>query len=292
MAVTTSTSVTGTVNAKVIEDLIVAYQYDDVTAAGYFRYKSIAGQATAVASFPRYTKDSVGTVATETTSLTPTTFSIGAGTDITVARVGIAREITNTAIEDSLLGRALYVAQLVADAAILYGEQLDTDCTALFGSSSQQVGSTGTALTIATMVAGFAQQRTNKARGPQVFHLHDLQAKQLQQAQAAATATPWATFYQPNADSSAFLGYFMGAPGWASAKNPTANGAADRVGSIWSQGQAAPQFCGYAYVSKRMPTSLEQTDILQDANIWASFSRYGVGIVANNFTTKIISQNA
>lgn len=292
MAVTISTNVSATIYAKVIESLIIAYQYDDATAVPFFRYKSLVGESAPIASFPRYLKNSVAAVATETTSLTPTTFDLTTTVDVTVGRAGIAREVTNTVIEDSILGRALYTQELVMDAARLYGELLDTDGTALFSSVTANVGTTATALTIAIMVAGFSSQRVNKVRGPQVIHLHDLQLKQLQVAQAAATATPWSSFFAPNADSTQFGGYFMGAPIWSSSKNPTANAAADRVGAIYTQGQAAPQFAPFALVVKRTPSSLEQTDVLQDANIWASFMRYGVGIVANSFATKIISQNS
>jgi len=292
MAVTTSTDVTKTIYAKVIESLIAMYQYDEVTAVPFFRYKSLVDTPSATASFPRYAKNSMGAVATETTSLTPTTWDLSSAVDIAVARVGIAREITNTAIEDSILGRALYTSELVQDAARLFGEALDTDGTALFGSLTASVGTTNVALTIAVLVQAMATQRANKARGPQVFHLHDFQIKDLQQAQIASTATPWTTFFAPNADGSQFGGYFMNAPVWSSSKNPTANAAVDRVGACFSQGQAMPQYCAFALVVKRMPSSLEQSDILQDANIWASFARYGVGIPANSFGTKIISKNA
>lgn len=292
MAVTTSSSVTATVYAKIIDSLIVSYQYDDITCAPFFRYKDMSNQPSAVASFPRYNKDSYGAVATETTSLTPTTWNLSSTVDVTIARVGIAREITNSAIEDSILGDRLYIQELAQDAARLFGEQLDTDCTGLFQTITANVGSSGTALSIATMVQGMASQRGNKAKGQQVVHVHDLQLKQLQVAQAAATATPWATFFQPQADSSQFGGYFMGAPVWSSSKNPTINTAADRAGCIFTQGQAAPGYCAFALAQKRMPSALEQTDILQDARIYASFARYGVGIVANNFATKIVSQNS
>jgi hypothetical protein len=291
MAVTISTDVSHLIYAKAIEQLIVAYQYDDVTATPFYRFKSIEDEKTATASFPRRVKNAVGAVATETTSLTPTTLTTSA-VDVSVSRVGIAREVTNTVLEDNILGKALYVDELVKDAARLYGEQLDTDATTLFSSITASVGSTGTALAIATLVAAFASQRANKARGQQVVHMHDLQLKQLQVAQVAATATPWATFFSPNADSSQFGGYFMGAPVWASSKNPTANAAADRVGCVFTQGQSAPEFAAFAFVIKRMPSSLQQTDVLQDANIWASFMRYGFGIPANNFATKFISQNS
>ncbi len=232
MAVTTSTNVTSTILAKVIDPLIIAYQYDDTTAVPFFRYKDMSGQPSAVASFPRKNKDTYPTVATETTSLTPTTWSYTA-VDVTVSRYGIAREISDTAVEDSIVGQALFVSEWVKDAAILFGEQLDTDATALFASLTANVGTTNVALTIAVLVQGMATQRVNKAKGPQVMHLHDLQLKDLQTAQAAATATPWTAFYQPNADGTQFGGYFMGAPGGSSSKNPTANAAVDRVGAIF-----------------------------------------------------------
>lgn len=294
MGATASTDLAGTVYAKVIEQLVVAYQYDDVTALPYFRYKSIVDQPTATAGFPRKVKNSVGSVATETTTIVATTMTT-TNVDVSVSRVGIAREITNTAREDSILGRSLWVQDLVSDAAILFGESMDTDATALFASITASVGSTGVALTLATMVALIASQRANKARGPQVIHMHDNGLKQLQQAQLAATATPWASFFSPSNDGSQFGGYFLNAPVWSSSKNPTANGAADRVLAAWSMGQgpgARPEFCAFAFVLKRMPSSLEQPDVLMDANIWASFSRYGVGIPANNFATKGVHQNA
>src|SRR5262245_7452573 len=97
VAVTTSASVTSTVYAKIIERLVIAYQFDSLTAAPFFRYKNMENQPSAVASFPRYNKDSMPAVATETTSLTPTTWTY-TNVDVTVSRIGVAREITQTAI--------------------------------------------------------------------------------------------------------------------------------------------------------------------------------------------------
>src|SRR5688500_8240651 len=292
---TISSSLAGTIYAKVIELLVIAYQYDDVTVVPWFRYKSIADFPTASAGFPRRVKSAgPAAVATEATTIAKTEMTTTT-VDIAVSRVGIAREVSNTVREDSILGRSIWVQDLVSDAAILCGELFATDAAALFPTITASVGVTATALSIATLIAGMSSQRVNKARGPQVIHLHDLMLKQLQQAQAASTATPWAVFFSPNVDNNQFGGYFMNAPVWSSSKNPTANAAADRVGCIWTQGQGAgarPEFSAFAFVVKRTPSSLEQVDILMDANIWASFARYGVGIVANNFTTKIISQNS
>lgn len=296
MPATQSTDLAGTVYQKVIEMLLIAYQYDDVTCIPFFRYRSIVDAPTATAGFPRKVKGSVGTVATETTTLATTAMTT-TNVDVTVSRLGLARELTETAKEDSIIGRSLWVNGFVMDAAILFGEAMDTDATALFPSITASVGTTATALTLAVMVQLLASQRTNKAKGAQIIHMHDLQLKQLNQAQIAATATPWATFFSPNGDSAnpQFGGYFMNAPIWASSKNPTANAAADRVLAAFSQGQAAggrPEMCAFGFVLKRAPSSLEQPNILMDANTWATFTRYGVGIVANNFATKGISQNS
>lgn len=289
---TQSSSLSGTIAAKVIEQLVIAYQYDDLTVTPYFRFKSIADQITTTAAFPRLVKSAgpaTGTPATETTLLAATELTT-TSLDIAVGRVGIAREITNNAKEDSVIGRALDVAGLVMDAARLYGEFFDTAAMALFSSVSLSVGATGTQLSIPTMVAAVAQQRSNKAKGPQVISLHDNQAKQYQQAQAAATATPWASFYSPSGDGGQFLGYFMNAPVWSSGLNPTSTG--DRLGAIWVDGQARPEFCAFGFVVKRLPSSLTETHILLDSNVWASYARTGVGIIANNFATAIRSVNA
>lgn len=294
MPSTQSSSLSGTIYAKVIEQLIIAYQYDDLTITPYFRYKTIADAATNTAAFPRYVKSTgpvTGTPATETTAIATTEFTT-TSVDIAVNRVGIAREVTDTAMEDSVIGRALDVSGLVADAARLYGEYFDTASSALFSSVTTTVGTTATAMSIATMVALVASQRTNKAKGPLVISLHDHMLKQLQQAQAAATATPWQVFFNPTADGGQFGGYFMNAPVWASGLNPTANAAADRVGACWVDGQARPEFCAFGFVVKRVPSSKTETNVLSDSNIWASFARTGCGIVANNFATKVISTNA
>ena len=107
---------------------------------------------------------------------------------------------------------------------------------------------------------------------------------------AAATATPWQTFYSPEGSSSQYGGQFMNAPVWASGLNPTSTG--DKLGCVFVDGQAAPEFCAFAYVQKRAPSSKTETNILMDSNRWASFARTGHGIVADNFATAIRSVNA
>ena len=287
MGLTTSASITETIYTRVIETLLLAYQYDGVTALPFFRFRNMVADPSPVAGFPRAVKDATTDLATEATALVAVEFET-TGVDVTNARVGIARDVSATAMEDSILGRALITRDLVVDAGILLGEAADTDGMALFAAATNFVANTGVDMTIANLVEGMATQRTAKARGPQVIHLHDEHLNQLQQAQVVATATPWETFYQPNADHSQFGGYFMGAPIWSSSLNPLNASGADRISCIWSQGQSAPAFCAFGHTVKRHPTTKFTEEILADSTVSATITRYGVGTIAANFATKLV----
>lgn len=287
---TQSSSLAGTIYASVIDLGIIAYQYDNLTVTPFLRFKTIETEATDTARFPRWVKSTgptAGTPASETTALTSGTEFTTTSATVQVSRVGLARELTETAKEDSVVGRALYVQRFIMDAAILYGEYFDTTATALFSSITATVGPSGNSLSLLTLVNALGSQRSNKARGENVISLHDNQLKQLQQAQIQATSTGWPTFYSPNGAGGQFGGYFMGCQIWASGLNPTSTG--DRLGAIWS---LDPEYAAMAYVVKRPPSSLTQTNVLMDSNIWASFARVGFGLIANNFSTSIRSVNA
>lgn len=286
---TLSANVTHLIMAKVVEKLLLHYQFDVISFLPFFRYRSIEGEATTTASFTRGTKNAAAAVATEATTMTPTTFATST-VDVAVSRSGLAREVSETALEDTVLGRAAFMGMLIEDASRLIGELAETDGAAQFANAASSVGTTNTALTVANLVSGMGQQRTNKARGAQVICLSDAQLKDLQGAQSSATTTPWATFYQPNADGSEFGGYFMGAPVFASGLCATANASVDKVGAIFSQGQQNPQYCAFAYVVKRMPTMKSDVDIWKDTVKLAALTRYGVGTPATNFATKIVTK--
>lgn len=286
---TQSSSLSGTIYASIIDLGIIAFQYDTVVAASQMRYKTIATEATDTARFPRWVKSTgfvAGTPASETTPITATAMTTTSAT-VQVSRVGFARELTETAKEDSVIGRALYVQRFILDAAILYGEYLDTTATALYSSITATVGPSGQDLSLLSLVNALGSQRTNKARGENVIQIHDHQLKQLQRAQISATSTGWPTFYTPNGSGGNYGGMFMGCHIWASGLNPTSTG--DRLGAIWSLDQ---EYAGMAYVVKRVPSSLTETNILMDSNRWASFARVGFGVIADNFCTSIRSVNA
>jgi hypothetical protein len=285
---TQSSSLSGTIYASVIDAGVLAYQYDECNIAPFFRTKDLSQEFTDTARFPRLVKSASvpSTPGSEVTPLTGTELTTTSAT-VQVARIGLARELTTTASEDSLVGRALYVMGYVMDAARLYGEYYDTTATALFSSITATVGPSGQTLSIPTMVGAVASQRENKARGQQVISLHDKQLKQFQQAQVSSTSTAWSAFYSPNGVGGQFGGYFMGNEIWASGLNPTSTG--DKLGAIWS---LDPEYAAMAYVIKRAPSSLTETNILNDSRRWASFARVGFGLIANNFSTSIRSVNA
>ncbi|TXH41031.1 MAG: hypothetical protein E6Q97_38505 [Desulfurellales bacterium] len=297
MAITVASDVGSLINAEAIDTVITEYQYDEMVVAPFVRFKSLVGEGTAVASFPRRVKSptSIGTIANETTSMTTQAMSF-TDTTVSVTRYGILRGISTTAEEDNILGASIYSQEFIMDAARLYGELQDTLVCNLFTGLTASVGSTGTALTLATLAAAFANQRVQKARGRHVCILHDLQAKQLQAAQLAATATAWSQFWDANADSSTnYLGTFFRTDVWSTGLAPTANAAADRVGVLMPVGSNAggnDAYSPFALVVKRLPTSKSDEDIAQDSKTWASTWRGGVGEIADNFGTKIISQNS
>lgn len=286
MAQTTSTSVTELVLATATDSLIIAYQYDEVTAIPFARFKDMSGEASATARFPRAVKDAHSDLATEGDALTPVEFETTA-VDIAMARVGIAREVTETTFEDTILGRAGVMSELVMDAAILLGVAKDEDMTAQWANAGNSVSNSGVPITILDMVEGMGTQRAAKVRGAQFVHMHDNTLKQLQRAQFQATSTPWASFFQPNADTTAYGGVFMGAPIFASSLNPTAN-TVDRVGVIAAQGQSAPRYAAFAYAEKRAPRTKTDEKILEDSTVMATITRYGVGVPAANFATKLV----
>lgn len=287
MPQTTSTSLTELVIATATDSLIIAYQFDEVTAIPFARFKDMSQQPSATARFPRWVKDTHSDLATEGTALVADELETTA-VDVAMSRVGIAREITETTFEDTIIGRAGVMGEVVMDAAVLLGIAKDEDLIAQWANAGNTVTNTGVAITILDMVEIVGTQRASKSRGPQFMHFHDVTLKQLQRAQVAATATPWATFYQPNGDSTSFGGFFMAAPIFASSLNPTANAGADRVGVMAAQGQSAPRYAAFAYAEKRAPRTKTDELILADSTIMATITRYGVGTVAANFATKAV----
>jgi hypothetical protein len=287
MTMTDSDAVAELINSEAIDDAIIAYQYDDVVITPFFRFKSLIGTGTAVGSFPRWVKDSHQDLETEAETMVPEALETTQAS-VTAGRVGIAREPSETTLEDTVIGRNRFIQEVAMDAAILLGMQMDEDGSAQFASASGSVADSGQPMEILDLVEMIGTQRSNKARGRQVFSLHDHHLKHLQRAQAVATGTPWASFYQPNADETSFGGFFMGAPIFASSLPPTADAGVNRVSCIFSRGdiEAQKKFCAFAMVVARTPRTKSQEEILSDSLVIATTQRNGFGTVAANFATK------
>src|SRR3990167_7289798 len=143
-------SLSGTSYASIIDLGIIAFQYDNLTVTPFFRQKDISNESPDTARFPRMVKSTgpaTGTPTNETTALSLTELTTTSAT-VQVSRVGIARELTETAKEDSIVGRALYVQGFILDAAQLYGEYFDTTATALHSSITATKGPPGPSFSI------------------------------------------------------------------------------------------------------------------------------------------------
>lgn len=288
MTVTTTTSQVETVKSEVIDDLVILYQFDETNFLPFARFKNMSGEMSNVATFPAWEKDSTTDIANETTSLTATEFT-ATETQVTMARVGIARELSENILEDTILGRARFLNEVVMDAARLLGEAAETDFAAEFANAGNNVTDSGNPCEISDLVTAMGKQRANKVRGPHVYCLDDAQLEDIQLEQSSDTATPWQTFYQPNADGSAFGGFIMGSPVFASGVNATANTGTNAVGCLFADGQSVPRQGAFAYAVKRTARVKTDEDVLKDTHILSAISRYGVGTVASNKATKIVT---
>lgn len=288
MAQTTSDSVTELVIAKAVEMLITHYQYDEVNFLGFAHFKSLTGLPTATASFPREVKDAHSDLANEGTALTAVEFETTA-VDVAVARLGIARNPTETSLEDTVMGRAAFMNWLFFDGARLIGEATEEDYAGKFADATNSVTDSGADAEILDLVEMLGKQRSAKARGRQAFNLSDRQLTDVQRSQIASTGTPWAKYFDPIHGDPAFGGFFMGHPIFASGKNPTANTGANTIGVVYSDGTQSPEYCAFAYVNKRNPVPKMKEEPLEDATYVAMIARRGVGTKAANFATKLVT---
>ncbi len=290
MAVTTTTTLEELVNTEFINPIIMEYAHDFAVAAPYTAKLDLRGKATVVGSFPRMVLDTATDLAAETTTLNNETLETTA-VNITAAEIGVRRDITDAAVEASIVGSEIF-DWLVRDAGILFGISLDDDICALFAAlnGGTAVGTTTANLTIANMVEAQAQIRKNGMRGPLVYILDDQQASDYQAAQAASTATTADKFFTvATGVENAFLGMFMGQPVWQTGLCDTANTAADVVGACFVDGDASPRTAAIGMVLARDI----QTELERDANLrlteFVATAKWGVGEVADEAGVPIVT---
>ena len=253
---TTTTTLTELVQAEIVAMTIKAYLIDANVIIPLCQYASLAGQGSKVMSFPLWTKNTAVDI-TEATAMSNKAFDTSE-VSVTVAQVGILREITDFVAATAKIGEAALFNAVVQDGVALVTEMLEDDLAALFASATgATVGTSGSDITIANHVEAIAKMRTQRVRGNFVAVYDDQQAFDLMAAVAATTGTPFAGGNVDqsvlNAGSSGYVGSLMNVPIWMSNLTDTANTAADVVGSMFADGGTAPEYCAYTWVELWAP---------------------------------------
>lgn len=275
-------------------------------------FASLADQSTSTAKIPKETSwwgtpdDDGASVdlefnATEGTDLGNTQASTSSVT-ITAAEYGVAMEITDNVIEDSvrgvdifnwLEGRHLHAINLA----------MEDDFIALFASLSNSVGSSGSDLTIAQMVS--AQQGARvRGGGPGVYVIDNEQQLNLDTALLATNAA--AAIYALSADR--LIGYaptpdngmgsmrqtmfFRNFPVYTSGLTDLANAGADVVGAYFAPTSAVNDASGattFGHVWKRLPRLETDRIVIGRSTLLCTTCKWGVAELQDGSGTAIIT---
>lgn len=228
MAETTTTTLTEISNSEWLAPLVLDYAHDFVVATPYAVQHDLRGKASDTVSVQQWVSDQ-GTeqAPAETASLTAETLETTDQT-VTTAEMGILREVTKNALEDSKMTPAELFRFIVMDSGRLLGIGLEDDLVALFSGFSTGVGTSGSDLTLANMVSAISQLRKNGIRAPGgcVFILDDQQAEDLDNAALASQSTTIMNYYsraEGNGLDTGFVGSFGRYPIWQTGLCDTAN---------------------------------------------------------------------
>jgi hypothetical protein len=310
---TTTTTLDDLTHTSLIQPYLIAALSEQ---AGLFRYAKefdLTGQSTKTASIPSETSwwgsandrgAGVDTEfnATEATDLSNTAVSTGAVT-ISAAEYGVAIEVTDNVGEDSIDGldmlqvirsRMLHVLQLA----------MEDDFLALLASLSQTVGTSGSDLSIAQLLAAQTGIRTRGANAETVVYILDNQQAFDVESAFIATNAAAAVFalaadrilnYQPSADhglSMRMISTFRGFPVWTSGLTDTANANADVVGACFVPSTSYNDAQGhttFGSVWKRLPRFETQRFAKARATDLVMTTRWGCGEMLDGSGTAIIT---
>ncbi len=283
----TTTTLTELVRGELINQAILEYAHDHVVAAPYMNWLDLRGQATKVGSFPKWVLDAT-TDTGETTDLAVTALET-TDVQITAAEIGIRRDVTDAALEETIIGRQLFDF-LIRDSGVLAAISLDDDICALFPALSTSVGTSGTNLSLANMVEAQAQVRINGQRGSLVYVVDDQQALDFQAAQAAATSTTINGLMAPSAGiENGYLGTFFTAEVWQTGLCDSANTGANMVGSCFIRGDSNPTTaCFGAVMTRDVRTELERNASARITE-FVMTAKWGVGEISDLSGVKIVT---
>lgn len=242
--------------------------------------------------------------ATQGTDLSNTAIATGAGVTVTPGEYGVLIELTDDVGEDSVSGidvltwineRMLHVISLA----------ITDDFLALYASLSNSVGTSGSDLTPAQMLAAQQGLRTRGADADAIVYVLDNQQVADIEAALSAASTSVATFalaadrllrYAPTVDngmgSSRQVMTFRGAPVFASGLTDTANTAADVVGACYCPSTSYNDATGattFASAWKRLPRLELQRNAKGRAVEMVMTARWGCGEMQDGSGTAIIT---
>lgn len=280
-AETGTTAVTHNINSEVIDQMIADYLIDATVISPLVSYRSIAGESSKVWTFTRWDKDTGGDI-TELTAISNTVMAMSENS-VTVAQVGIMREISDFAAATVKMGAGALYARVLQDGAALATEMREDDLAALFISATgTTIGTSGVDLSVANFIEAIARLRTAKARGKYISVLDDQQSYDLSAAVAAATGAVWGNSSAVqntvlNSRSDGYVGNLLGVDIWYTNLTDTTNTAADVVGSIWVDPASNDEHCAYAWVELWAPRVRERTDPHVPSMEMSVTAAYGVG---------------
>jgi hypothetical protein len=285
MAQTTTTSLTELVNSEFINPSILAYAHDYVVAAPFVNWLDLRGKATKIGAFPKWVLDTAADTG-ETTDLTTEQLETTEVT-ITAAEIGLRRDVTDAALEETIIGTQLFDF-LVRDSGVLAAISLDDDICALATGFANSVGLATTDLALSHMVEAQAKIRIQGQRGQLVYILDDQQASDYQAAQAAATSTTINGLMAPSVGiESGYLGTFFGQQVWQTGLCDSSNTGASVNGMCFVRGDTNPTTAAIGGVITRdVRTELERNASARVTE-FVMTAKWGVGEISDLSGVKI-----
>lgn len=287
---TTITSITEIVPAEMISDLVMLEARDAMVVAPLAYAVKLPEGSGKTFNFPRLDGDVGEDITTEgTTSLSNVELTF-AETSVTVAQVGMLRETTKFAERTNKLGEAGLLALDIGHAGRALAEMIDDDLCALFGSITDSVGATGVDLSVANMLEAVSKQRINCSNGKLVFVLDDQQANDLSLAVGASGAQLFSGGNTGivNTRVDGKMGDFLGSEVFYTNLTDSTGGT-DVIGACLVDGRATPGRASLGLVSLWNAEMEEDKNIALVTRKRAWTSAYGVGLIGDAFSVKIVT---
>lgn len=311
----TTTTLDDLTHASLVQPVVIAALTEMGSLWKFTReFSSIADQATSAAKIPVETSwwgspnddgASLDTEfnGTEGTDLSNTAASTSSVT-ITAAEYGVAMEITDNVVEDSVRGIDVF-SWLQSRHLHVINLAMEDDFLALFVSLSNSVGSTNVDLTVAQMIAAQQGVRVRGAISDTSVYVLDNEQQLNLDTALISTGTSMAVYalaadrmigYSPAGDNG--MGAmrntmsFRNFPVYTSGLTDTANAAADVVGAFFCATSAANDASGattFGHVWKRLPRLETDRVVIGRSTVLVTSAKWGVAELQDGSGSAIIT---